>query len=86
MKPSNPYSCTAFKNKSFFLDGEWAVKGDKVGFMKYVNDVRSYISWLEKNHISWDHINVYERKSRRFLLRVLANDYLTWISKPNITF
>lgn len=56
-KRKNDYSITAFQGSR------------KVNTMVYVHSISSYVKYLEKKRIEWSVINVYARRTRRFLKR-----------------
>ncbi|HBH50230.1 MAG TPA: hypothetical protein DDX98_16415 [Bacteroidales bacterium] len=56
-KRKNDYSITAYQGSR------------KVNTMVYVHSISSYVKYLEKRHINWSVINVYARRTRRFLKR-----------------
>ncbi len=62
------YTCTAYMGS------------DKVNTMIYVHSVYAYTKYLEKNNIGWSVINIYSRRSRRFISRQYKSDFV--IDKP----
>lgn len=56
-KHKNDFSCTAFQGSK------------KVGFMKYVNRISDYSNYLDSKGIQWSVINVYARRTERFITR-----------------
>jgi hypothetical protein len=47
-------------------------KEERVLFLAYVHDTQKAIDWVEKKRITWTHANIYDRRSREFLERVLG--------------
>ena len=56
-KKKNDYTITAYLGSR------------KVNSMKYVHKITTYVAYLEKQGIEWSVINVYARRSERFLKR-----------------
>ena len=63
-KNKNDYSCTAYLGST------------KVNFMKYVNSIYAYVQFLEKNNIDWSVINIYTRRTNRFICRQYKGDFI----------
>lgn len=56
-KKQNDFSCEAYQGSR------------KVNHMKYVGNMKSYIEFLERKHITWSVINIYARRSGDFIKR-----------------
>lgn len=67
-KNKNDYTCNAFMGST------------KVNTMIYVNSIYGYIQYLEKNNIEWSVINIYTRRTSRFICRQYKNDFI--VNKP----
>lgn len=63
-KNKNDYTCVAFMGS------------EKVNTMIYVHGIYGYVQWLEKNNITWSVINIYSRRSSRFIKRQYKGDYV----------
>lgn len=67
-KNKNDYTCSAYMGSN------------KVNTMIYVHSVYAYTKYLEKNNIEWSVINIYSRRSKRFISRQYKSDFV--IDRP----
>jgi hypothetical protein len=49
---------------SFFNEDE------RVLFLAYVHNTQKAVDWVNKKRIEWTHGNIYDRRSREFLLQI----------------
>lgn len=57
MDNKNDYSVTVYKFK------------DRMLYTKYVHNMYTYVQWLQKNNIEWTYLNIYERRTQKFISR-----------------
>ena len=64
-KKKNDYSAIVF------LDNEKTVKK-----WEFVHKLNGFSMFLEKSHPTWDYMNVYERRTRKYLKRFKKGDFI----------
>jgi len=65
LKPKNDYSVIVY------LENEAKPKK-----WTYVDKLNGFSLFLNKEHPTWEYMNVYERRTRKFLKRFKQNDFI----------
>ncbi|MEQ9221067.1 MAG: hypothetical protein RLO17_23635 [Cyclobacteriaceae bacterium] len=63
-KNRNDFTCVAYQGSR------------KTAYMKYVNKLTDFVSWMEKEKKEWSVINVYARRSGDFIVRYYRDDII----------
>lgn len=73
-KHDNDYSVSVYKKNPDRGPGN-KFKDDRIGFMKYVHDMRYFIeTYLVKQKTDWDYLNIEARRTGRFITRIYRGD------------
>lgn len=70
-----------FKNKNDYSI-EVYLGSKRVLALTFVHSIYKITLWLDKKNIEWSVINIYARRSRRFITRQYKKDYI--VDKPKL--
>lgn len=70
MAHKNDYSCIVF------------YKGGKPKKWQFIHSLTKFVAFLEKDHPGWEYINVYERRTAKYLRRFYPGNSIPYFLTP----